>query len=102
MNSQTSVKVEGVCDHAEVERARSRVMTMALEGVDSLKARLFGEDLGEEEGSVGSNCDGWERVETILYSDGLLDFGGECWWKLWDCGGGTLCCDGGAFPMMIS
>lgn len=59
MNNQTSVKVEGVCDHAEVERARSRVVTMVLGVVDSFEeARLLGEDLGDEEGSGDSNCEG--------------------------------------------
>ena len=66
MNSHTSVKVEGVCDHAEVERARGRVTAMLVEGVDSFERDLEGEDLGEEENSGGSNCEGWERVETIL------------------------------------
>jgi hypothetical protein len=76
MNSHTSVKKEGVCDHAEVERARGRVTAMDDEGVDSLEARFEGEDLGEEEKSGGSNCDGWERVETIFIAISVRFLGG--------------------------
>lgn len=78
MRSQISVKVEGVCDHAGEEFARSCVTAIAFEGVDSLEARLLGEDLGDEEGSEGWNCEGCERVETILYSNQCSPF----WWRL--------------------
>jgi hypothetical protein len=63
--SQRRVKVEGVWDHADVERARGRVVRDVV-GVDSLEARFEGEDFGEDERSGGGKLDGWERVETIF------------------------------------
>jgi hypothetical protein len=88
INSHASVNKEGVCDHAEVERARGRPTAMDVEGVDSLEARLEGEDFGEEESSGGSNWEGWERVETIFIAIGIRSLGrivGVIWiLRRWD------------------
>ena len=49
MNNQTKVKVEGVCDQADMERERERLTAMVVvgeDGVDSLEARFEGEDFG--------------------------------------------------------
>lgn len=76
INSHASVKKEGVCDHADVERARGRPTAVDVEGVDSLDARLEGEDLGEEDISGGSNWEGWERVDTIFVAICVQYLGG--------------------------
>jgi len=62
MKSHKSVNVDGVCDHALVDRARARlgadivvVVFVDVDGVDSLDARFDGEDLGEEVRSGGGN-----------------------------------------------
>jgi hypothetical protein len=72
--SQTRVSVEGVCDQADTDRARCRVLK-AVEGVEEGESvsliervvRLVGVAvLVGEASSGGGNCPGCDRVDTMI------------------------------------